>query len=72
MFFRAPSNMFAYTIMHLIFCAPKIVVHGFTDANAYLAVHLLQRNILDYKVNLMSIPLTINPEPSLGIQVVFL
>ena len=27
MFFHTPNNMFAYTIMHLTFCAPQIVVH---------------------------------------------
>ena len=30
------------------------------------------RNILEQKVNVRSIPLTINPEPSMGIQTIFL
>ena len=66
-FFRAP-NMFAYTIMDL-----KIVVRAHVCTNIYLAVHLLQRQkYFRVKVNLRSIPLTINPEPSFGIPTVFI
>ena len=45
-FFRAPNNMFAYTIVHLTFRAPQIVVRACVRANLYLVVHLLQRYIL--------------------------
>ena len=31
----------------------------------------MSQNILEWKLNLRSIPLTFNPEPSLGIQTVF-
>ena len=37
-FFLAPNNMFAYTIVHLIFCAPEIVVCARMYAKVYLAV----------------------------------
>ena len=72
-FFWAPNNMFLYIIAHLTYSAPQIVVRARVYANVYLAVHLLQRqrNILEWKVNLRSIPLTINPEPNLGIQTIF-
>ena len=32
MFFCAPNNMFAYTFVHLTFCAPQTVVRGRMDA----------------------------------------
>ena len=48
---------FAYTIVHLTFPAPQIVIRARVYANVYLAMHLLQ--------------LAINPEPSLAIQTVF-
>ena len=71
--FRAPNNMLSNTIEHLTFCAPQIVICARMYTNVYLALHLLQKdkNILEQKVNLRSIPLTINPEPSLGVQTVF-
>ena len=43
MFFRAPNNMFVYTIMHLTFCTPRIVICAPVYANVYLALHLQQR-----------------------------
>ena len=43
MFFHAPNNMFAYTIVHLKFRAPQVVIHAHVYANMYLALHLLQR-----------------------------
>ena len=69
MFFGACDSMVAHTIMHITFCAPQIVVCAHMYADMYLVE--LQRNILEQKVNLRSIPLTMNPEPSLGIQTVF-
>ena len=60
-FFCAPSNMFAYTIVHLkwsfmhkctLMCIPPCIYYK-------------------DKVNVRSIPLTINPKPSLGIQILF-
>ena len=63
MFFRAPNNIFAYTIVHLTFRAPQIVIRARVNTNVYLAVHLLQRQkYFRAEVNLRSIPLTINPE----------
>ena len=53
-------------MVHLTFCAPQIVVRGRVHANVYLALHLLQG-----KVNVRSLPPTINPEPSLSIQTLF-
>ena len=41
--FRAPNNMFAYTIVHLTFRAPQVVVYARVYANKYLTLHLLQR-----------------------------
>ena len=35
--------MFAYTIVHLEFCAAQIVVCALMYANVYLVVHQLQR-----------------------------
>ena len=34
--FCAPNNMFAYTIMHLTFCAPQIIIHARVYTNVYL------------------------------------
>ena len=59
--------MFAYTIMYLTFGAPQIVARIQVHANVYLAAHL-QIERIDFRVDLISIPLTINPETSLGIQ----
>ena len=67
MFFRAFNNMFAYTIMHLTFGAPQIVARIQMYANVYLATHM-QIERVDFRVDLRSIPLTINPGTSLGIQ----
>ena len=64
--------MFAYMIVHLTFRAPQIVFCAGVYANVYLAVHLLRRQkYLEQKVNLRSVPLTINSEPSLGIKTAF-
>ena len=66
--------------MHLIIClhtrsCTSHFVHlkqSFVNTCVNLAVHLLQnRNILEQKVNLRSIPLTINLQPSLAVQIVF-
>ena len=62
-FFRVPNNMFAYTIMHLTFRVTQIVM----CAPVYVT-YCKDRNILEQKVNLRSIPLTINSEPTLCIQ----
>ena len=40
--FRAPNNICAYTIVHLTFHAPRIVVCTRVYANMYLVVHLLE------------------------------
>ena len=56
-------------IGHLTFRALQIVVCARVYANVCLAMLLL--NILGQKVNLRYISLTINPEPTLGIQTVF-
>ena len=56
-------NMFAYTIVHLTFRATQIVM----CAPVYVT-YCKDRNILEQKVNLRPIPLTINPEPTLGIH----
>ena len=59
-------------MVHLTFSAPQIVVHVCMYANVYLAMHLLQRQkYFRVEGKLRSIPLTINPEPSLGIWTVF-
>ena len=61
--------MFAYTIVHLTFRAPQIVVCACVYANVYLVVHLLQRQkyfSVEGKLKVYS-----NPEPSLGIQTIF-
>ena len=72
MFFRAPNNIFAYTIVHLIFVAPQKVVCARVYAHVYLVMHLVQRQkYFRVEVNLRSIPLTINTESSLDIQTVF-
>ena len=71
-FFRARNNIFAYTIVHLTFRAPQIVIRTCMYTTMYLAVHLLQRQkYFRAEVNLRSIPLTMNLEPSLGIQTVY-
>ena len=58
--------MFAYTIVHLTFRAREIVVRAQVYANVYLTCAYYKD-----KVNVRSISLTINPEPSLGIQTLF-
>ena len=69
-FFCAPNNMFAYMIVYLTFCAPRIVVRADVYANIYLAVHLLQ--IYKYfRVEGRLKVYKVNPEPSPGIQTVF-
>ena len=70
MFLCAPNNKFACTIVHHTFCAPQLLVRARVYANVHLAVHLLQ--ILEQKVNLRFIPLSINPETSPGILTVFI
>ena len=72
-FFHAHNNIFVYTIMHLTFCAPQIVIHAHVCTIMYQAMHVLQRwKYFRAEVNLRSILLlTINPEPSLGIQTVY-
>ena len=42
-FFCAPNNMSLYTIVHLTFHAPQIVVCAHVYADMYLAVQLLER-----------------------------
>ena len=44
-FLRASNDMFAYTIVHLTFCAPSIVAHACMYTNVYFTLHLLQRQI---------------------------
>ena len=44
MFFRAP-NMFAYTIVHLTFRAPQIVVRARVCANVYHALYKGKRKV---------------------------
>ena len=70
MLFCAANNTFAYMIVHLTFRAPQILVCAHVYANVYLTFHLLPK--LEWKVNLRFIPLTNNPETSLGIQTVFI
>ena len=43
MFFRAPNNIFAYTIVHPIFVASQKVVCARVYAHVYLIMHLVQR-----------------------------
>ena len=65
MFFCAPNNMFGYTIMHLTSHAPEIVMHE------CMLMCTLPCTYCKDKVKVRSISLTINPEPSLGIQTLF-
>ena len=65
-FFCAPNNMFVYTIKHLTFRAPQVGVGTLPCTSP--CTYYKDKNILQQKVNLRSIPLTINREPSLGIQ----
>ena len=64
--------MFAYMFVHLTFRAPQVVIWAHMCTNVYLTVHLLERQkYFREKVNLRSIPLTIDPKPSFGIHTVF-
>ena len=59
--FRAPNNMFAYTIVHLKQSfMPECTLTCISPCTYYKD-----------KANVRSIPLTINLEPSLGIQTLF-
>ena len=49
--FRAPNIMFAYTIVHLNFRVPEIVVRARVYANVYLVVHL-DCEILNCKIKI--------------------
>ena len=43
MFFRAPNNMFAYTIVELTFFVPQIFIYARVYAKVYLSMHLMWR-----------------------------
>ena len=68
MLFRAPDNTFAYTIVHPKYSFVHACILKCTSPSTFYK----DKNILEEKVNLRSIPLTINPETSLGIQTVFI
>ena len=70
--FRVRNNMFAYMIVHLTYRAPQIVIHARLYANVTSpCTYQENKNILDQQVNLRSVLLTINLEPSLCMQTVF-